>query len=97
MLSLANVPPAIVRDPVPNAELFPMFSVPDVNDTPPLNVFAPPNTNAPVPVFFKAPEPVITPLIVKAVATSSFDTTVDPETATPTLVPNVNAPVPDPF
>jgi hypothetical protein len=63
--ALDKVPAVIVKVPVPNAALLPTRTAPDPIVTPPVNVFAPLNTNVPVPPLTKEPPvPLITPLKV---------------------------------
>jgi hypothetical protein len=72
-------------------------SVPAVTVVPPEKVFAPPKTNSPAPDFVSDPAPVIAPLTVSAVVASAFENVDPPDSAIETLLPTVNAPVPDAF
>jgi hypothetical protein len=68
-----------------------------VTVVPPEKVFAPPNTNSPAPDFDNDPAPVIAPLTVSAVVASAFENVDPPASAIETVLPTVNAPVPDTF
>jgi hypothetical protein len=59
---LMSVPPVMVKVPAPNPELFPTRTVPELMETPPLNVFTPLNVVAPVPARTNPPDPLIAPL-----------------------------------
>jgi hypothetical protein len=65
------VPAAIVKGPVPNPVAFPTRTVPLLTVTPPVNVFAPPNTNVPTPSFVREnPTPEMPPLSITGFVTA---------------------------
>jgi hypothetical protein len=72
------VPVAIVNEPVPKPALFPTRTVPAVTDTPPVNVFAPPNVSTEAPAFVNENAPPTAPLKTTplGVVTVVFDVSV---------------------
>jgi hypothetical protein len=72
------VPVAIVNEPVPKPALFPTRTVPAVTDTPPVNVFAPPNVSTDAPAFVNEKAPPTAPLKTTplGVVTVVFDVSV---------------------
>jgi hypothetical protein len=56
------VPVAIEKSPVPKAALLPTRTVPNATDTPPENVFAPPNVSTDAPSFVNEKDPPTAPL-----------------------------------
>jgi hypothetical protein len=89
--SLETVPPLITNVPPPNAPLFPKYNAPAVTVTPPLNVFAPLNVNAPAPDFVTPNPPPNAPLNTNAFGLAGTVNVVAPPNVPAPL--SVNAPV----
>ena len=64
--SLVTIPPDIVNTPAPSAVLLPIRTVPELTDTPPLNVLLPDSASTEFPVFTRDPVPVTVPAYTEA-------------------------------